>query len=55
MLSFDSAKRNFGTDEHQDDVLIEHTITRLGPDNKLVRLARDARNGIDEGFITLSL
>ena len=53
MLSFDNVKRNFGTNDFDDDELIEHTISRLGPDNKTIRLDRDPENGIDDRFITL--
>lgn len=54
MVSFDNVKRNFGTNDFEDDELIEHTIKRVGPDGRVVRLDRDPENGIDDLFITLS-
>ncbi|RTE85274.1 hypothetical protein BHE90_000016 [Fusarium euwallaceae] len=45
MLSFDDAKRNFGSDDLEDEELIEHGIRALSPDSD---------NGIDREYITLS-
>ncbi|RSL41501.1 hypothetical protein CEP54_015800 [Fusarium duplospermum] len=45
MLSFDDKKRNFGSNNLQDENLIEHGIRALSP---------DSNNGIDWEHITLS-
>lgn len=45
MVSFDNYKRTFGRDESEDDVLIEHNLRALVPDE---------RKGIDEEYITLT-
>ncbi|KAM7191240.1 hypothetical protein V8F20_009418 [Naviculisporaceae sp. PSN 640] len=45
MVSFDNSKRTFGSNEFEDDVLIEHNLRTLAPDDD---------NGIDEDYVTLS-
>lgn len=45
MQSFDSAKRNFGTNEFEDDEFLEHGLRALVADDD---------TGIDEEYITLS-
>lgn len=45
MTSFDHAKQNFGTDDFEDDVLVEHKIRGL---------VRDNHHQFDEDYITLT-
>jgi hypothetical protein len=45
MLSFDDAKRNFGSNDLEDEELIEHGIRAL---------SSDPNNGIDREYLTLS-